>query len=172
MIIFREKKILFITPPKCGSTTLHEFFCEEDNNIYVIGPQLDGVIDKHTCITPFFAQKDYQRYLIVRNPLTRVESIFNHLQCFNNMDKNTFIDEIKEDKIPFAKPISKIYHADNYDNYIKLENMQSALKKLNLPVPPHRLNKSKRKYKFSQEEIESIMDWAKFDLDAFNYETP
>jgi len=171
MIIFRDKEILFITPPKCASTTLHEFFCYQDNNIYTIGPQVDGAIDKHTSHMPWFAYgiKCYQRYIIVRNPLTRVESLFNHLQKHEDIDKDTFISSIKEDKIPFAKPISKIYHRSCYDNYIQLENMETVFKKLNLSIPPVKINKSKNKYKFSQEEIESIMDWAKFDLDAFNY---
>jgi hypothetical protein len=76
VIVLPEKKALIITPPKCGSTSIHQHFAKE--GVFVIGPQGDdGDIDKHTNKIPFDF-RDFKKYIIVRNPIDRFVSLWNH----------------------------------------------------------------------------------------------
>jgi hypothetical protein len=95
MIILPDQKINIITPPKCGSTSLHEALCRNPkyNAIFFIGPsgnngKFNRDIDKHTIYAPMeYQNHDY--YVVIRNPRDRFISLFHHYRRWHK-DNKTF----------------------------------------------------------------------------------
>jgi hypothetical protein len=77
MIVIPDRKAVIITPPKCGSTTLHEL-------LYPYGYRVDGPqfgksddIGKHTTVLTYGTYK-YRVYCLIRDPRDRFASLYNH----------------------------------------------------------------------------------------------
>lgn len=76
MIWLKDKNIVLVTPPKTGSTALHEALCEGGSGIYVMGPCW-GFVEKHTWVLPLWA-KGASVGVVVRNPWARLSSFYRH----------------------------------------------------------------------------------------------
>lgn len=77
MIWLREHNLLIITPPKCGSTSVHRTLCERGTGVYVMGPCY-GFIEKHVWQSfPLWA-KDCRKAVLVRHPWARIASFYGH----------------------------------------------------------------------------------------------
>lgn len=90
MIILPEHKLVLITPPKTGSTSLHEFF---RNGIFCIGPQGNQlwaanrdhpVYDKHIFCVPYH-YREYDVFVVIRNPRDRLLSLYKHYYRWREM---------------------------------------------------------------------------------------
>ena len=77
MIVIPDRKAVIITPPKCGSTTLHHLLMPFGYR--VDGPQFGKVDDigKHTTSLTYGTFK-YKVYCLIRDPRDRFVSIYNH----------------------------------------------------------------------------------------------
>lgn len=177
MIVITDRKIIFVTPPKCGSSTLHKHFCI-NNNKYVIGPQFDSrngrtAIDKHTYIIPYEFLK-FEKYIFVRNPYTRAVSLYNHYISYEKSDINfdSFLEEVLINSISnvnFYSPLSQYSYHNCYDNFIQLEFMNEYLLNLKLDPPNIKENVSYNKIKLSNYHKKIIQLWAKEDFKNYNY---
>jgi hypothetical protein len=167
MIALLDKKLLILTPPKCGSTSLHTYLCQHVDSVFIIGPQLDGRIDKHTGRIPFDF-RNYKRYLVVRNPYTRFISLYKHHLLFNQYKS---VDEFIKTyhKNPFNQNISDVYKIQF--NYWKLENLSQCLKDAGISYKVPLLNESEERSEgLTLEQKIKISQWAKPDCESFNYD--
>lgn len=178
MIALTSKKLIFITPPKCCSTTLHKHFCKSEENIYIIGPQFDSrngkrAIDKHTYMIPFEFSK-FEKYIFVRNPYTRAISLFNHYNMHDEkIDIDTFMSEIlipSRNNLDLYSPISEYANYNCYDNFIQIEFLNQCLINLGLNPPIIKENVSpNNKITLSHYHKKLIQIWAKEDFKNYLY---
>lgn len=78
MIILHDAKTLIITPNKCASTSLHMYFCNKPDTIWMNGPVGETwTMSQHTTMIPSNFSS-YRKVLIVRNPWERLVSLWNH----------------------------------------------------------------------------------------------
>ncbi len=91
MVILPDRHVVIITPPKCGSTSIHTYY-QERGGIWCIGPQGDKQeIDKHTVHVPF-QFKDYRKYVVIRNPKDRFLSLYYHYCRWDlNVDYHRYV---------------------------------------------------------------------------------
>lgn len=178
MIALTNKKIIFVTPPKCCSTTLHKHFCKDQENIYIIGPQFDNrngrkAIDKHTYAIPFEFSK-FEKFIFVRNPYSRAISLFNHYIIYNEIiDIDTFIIEVlipSISDISLYSPISEYSNYNCYDNFIQIEFLNQCLINLGLNPPTIKENVSpNNNIILSDYHKKLIQIWAKEDFKNYLY---
>lgn len=177
MIFWRNK--LFITPPKTGSTSLHNRLCGEDSGIYIMGPQWGGktFIEKHTVAFPYAAiSSESEVIVIVRSPFDRALSLYAHHKKYEGEgDFEWFVRRILLTGIDgfLSTTISRILVDVKYDNYIKLEHIEQVFKdrwdvELSLP----RLNSGEHGGR--EEYTEGIADlvrlWGYWDFQNFKYD--
>jgi len=181
MIAIPDKEIIFVTPPKCASSTLHKHFCI-NNNKYIIGPQFDRrngkiAIDKHTYAIPFEFLK-FKKYIFVRNPYNRAISLYNHyllhedITYCKSINFDTFLEEIlmgSMKNINFYSSLSEYSRYNCYENFIQIEFMNEYLKSLDLDPPTIKENVSSNQIKLSNYNKKIIQLWAKEDFESFNY---
>ena len=167
MIALPDKKLLILTPPKCGSTSLHALLCQQENSVFIIGPQLDGRIDKHTSRIPFDF-RNYKRYIVVRDPYTRFLSLYKHHLLFNDYEP---IDDFIKNyyKNSFNQNITSAYKIKC--NYWKLENLPQCLEEVGIGHNMLLLNESEIESEdLTAKHKAEIANWAKPDCESFNYD--
>ena len=87
----------FIHIPKCGGTTVEQLIFNENNNRYSVGK--DGgkyYRTDHSTIQSFNKYYHFYIFTIVRNPYTRIISIFNYYMNNGNggySDSNLIVDK-------------------------------------------------------------------------------
>ena len=199
MIVNYEKKWIYIGPPKTGSTTISflltdgnynpnkdSFTLEYKKNFFGISEN-----GQHTPWPPNKLDDKYVNYFVfisVRNPFSRIVSLWKHF-CYGknfNEEKKTnislyeFIVLILENKLNnndgfFKYTITEWVY--NYNAYIKQENLENDLKKLNFHnhdfIMPT-INKNKKnniywKNFHDKNTIDLTIKWAKKDFENFNY---
>lgn len=172
MIIFHEKKLVVVTPYKCGSTSLHSMLCSPDHGgVYTIGPQFDGCeIDKHTFEIPY-AAKDYYVCVVVRDPVLRSVSLWTAYCKLNGWKSfEWWVDnELLHD--PRNKPISRLIDDAKLSEpwgYWKLEYIQGVLAENGIYQDLPRLNEGP-KIAIPDNCIGRVITWAVPDIQRFNY---
>lgn len=172
MILLPDKEILLITPPRCGSTSLHHALCQESNGVYIMGPQLDAArpIEKHTFAIPHQAIH-YKKYIVVRNPYDRISSFYHHY-CKYSKNPIGFRDYIEQRVIPHIDPdcypITSILL--EYDAYLKIEQINVQLKIIGIDVEIPKLNVSDIKDIPWTNDLEYLIKiWGSNDFVRFNY---
>lgn len=91
MILYKDSCI--VTPPKTGSTSLHERLCRGDTGLYVIGPQCGNYFaEKHTTFLPWevLIRKEVVIKLLVRDAASRFVSLYKH---FCRYEREVTLDE-------------------------------------------------------------------------------
>lgn len=203
MIINYEKKWIYIGPPKTGSTAISflltdgkynpnkEIFTLKNNNNFF------GISDggQHTPWPPNKINDEYKDYFVfisVRNPFSRIVSLWRHWNSGKNLQetnikKNIGLDEflimIIENKIDngngfFTKTITDWVF--NYNYFIKQENIKKDLLNLNIHKYDFDIpfinkamfsNKIKIDWKtvHNQNTIDLTIKWAKKDFENFEY---
>lgn len=127
MIILPEYKLIIVTPPKCGSTSLHQYFCENKRSGILC---IDRDHDKHTCHVPFHYRM-YDVVVVIRNPRDRFFSLFNH---YNRWHKETLSYQQFYEQYTRFEPFYAwriVDYLQNYDlvtsNFIKIEEINNNL---------------------------------------------
>jgi len=172
MIVFHEKKLVVVTPYKCGSTSLHSMLCSPDHGgVYTIGPQFDGSeTDKHTFDIPY-AAKDYYVCVVVRDPMTRVVSLwtqhckFHGWKSFDWWVDNELANDCKNK--PIAKLIEEARIREPF-GYWKLEYIQGCLTQNGIYQELPRLNEGP-KIEIPDSCIGRVIGWALPDIQRFEY---
>lgn len=175
MIVSLYHKLAIVTPPKCGSTSLHFRLCEQGPGMYVIGPQCDGNYEKHTTLLPWMVKaNDCQVILIVRNPFTRAHSLWLHYRKFGGQwDFQTWVERILiTGENAFNWTISYMTRELEYDHYVKLEYIQDTFKQrwdIDLSLP--RLNQlhDDSPIQWTNRIVDLIQVWGHWDFEKFNY---
>jgi len=171
MIIFPDKKLVVVTPYKCGSTSLHSMLCNPDHGgIYCIGPQFGCEIDKHTFEIPY-AAKDYYVCVVVRDPMTRVVSLWTQYCKLNGWKSfDWWVDnELLHD--PRNRPISTLIDEAKLSEpwgYWKLEYIQGVLAENGIYQELPRLNEGP-KIAVPDDCIGRVLGWAVPDIQRFEY---
>lgn len=118
MIYSPTNKVIIITPPKTGSTSLHFSLCQAWNWVHIVGPQVDGHIEKHTLRVPLFVKQqeaDHTCLMIVRSPYARLWSLYQHWLNHWSNAAGTLEIFIRKIMIPqchdfLGRPLSWYYH--------------------------------------------------------------
>lgn len=84
MLVDFDRHLVLITPPKCGTSTLHEVLPRFGVKA-ILGPQFDFAIGEHTTLLPYdvWSQLNRFRFVVVtRNPYTRAASLYAHYRRY------------------------------------------------------------------------------------------
>lgn len=127
MIIIPKKNTLIVTPPKCGSTSLHIMLCGE------YGYRLDafqlGEVDvgKHTTYIPYEAKR-YKKLCLVRNPQDRFQSLYNHYRRYvREIDPQTYLDNFRSYFNFYNLKVSEICSMVRLDGLIRIEYLKQDI---------------------------------------------
>lgn len=176
MIPIVDKSILLITPPKCGSTSLHEHLCCKLGYPWMIGPsKYGGVVkyDKHSAEIPE-EWPHLKPVVLVRNPLTRLPSLYSHhvgwcsWKGLNPLSKDHFLDSVASGKDLFYQPVSERY--SGYVGYWKIENIREELESIGISGVLGVSNKSKNSFSFTDEQLKRVDSWIELDSKEFGYD--
>lgn len=176
MLYNHDSNTLIYTPPKTGSSMLHHVLCPR-GWIYVMGPQVDGLIETHTMDVPwrFTVEPDAVSYFICRDPVDRALSLYSHWKQWWKRPNGTF-DEFTREVVGgiefFTFDLVWYYKCTGQTpRIIKLEEIH------NLPFLPPDLpivNKGSHGGRLSlrKSELEFIERWFHRDYKFFKYATP
>lgn len=179
MIALRNKKILIITPFKCGSSSLNNCFGNLDYSNLVIGPCSQYHLEHVDFHTPFIPTLfyGYKRIIVCRNPYSRAESMYYQHKVWsdhNNLpqiDVDTYIKDkllAMDFNAPNLLPLSGLYEVSQWDEYWKLEDIDEHVKDFNVKIL--KMNVSKIKTNFTKEQKAQLRPWAEKDCELFDYE--
>jgi len=199
MIINNKKKWIYIGPPKTGSTALSYILTDgkynkndsfEDLNVNFEGTEING---QHTPWPPKKLSSKYNDYYVfisVRNPFSRIVSLYNHWKYGENYKESLFSKEKNLEQfmnLVLNKSLSNNGFFDititnwvsKYNSFIKQENLHNDLKKLNIhsndfEIPIINKNEkveSKKNWKkeHNKTTIEMTIKWAEKDFYNFQY---
>jgi len=79
MLIIPHRRILIITPPKCGSRSINAALCQRWGAQVWCGPSMGGRGEDHHNARIPFGKEPYEKYVVVRHPLDRLASLWRHL---------------------------------------------------------------------------------------------
>lgn len=164
MIIIDRLELTILTPPKCGSTSAHDRWTKDDvGGIWVIGPQADGRVDKHTMELPY-QSLDHRIVCLTRNPVDRFLSLLNHARKFDDASVtiDAFIGVVLRRQNLFALPITEILDTTIVDEWWSIESIDDVATAHGLPQLP-RLNQSKSG-SLSSDQRERLMPWIEADM--------
>jgi len=179
MIANSIKKILIITPFKCGSSTLSQL-SGTPYTYMLYGPANLYNIESFTVHSPFVPIEfyGYRRIIICRDPYERASSMyFQHTRWTkkNNLpeiDIDTYIDEklLRMDpNAPMLLPISKLYQASNWEEFWRLEELDERILET-FGITIGRQNVSPNTITLNNEQKRRLRPWAEQDCENFNYE--
>ena len=75
MIVLKKYEVVIFTPPNTKSRPLHEALCDMSGAYWVLGTNSHAIGTPHTTVVPN-EFKSYKRALLVRNPYTRMLSLY------------------------------------------------------------------------------------------------
>jgi hypothetical protein len=197
MMVSEELKMVYIDPPKTGSSTMDDI-CKAHGFKFVKyrNPSIQRgkkVFNKHLRWVP----KEYQDFLTfatVRNPYTRMFSMYhfdkahkyNFLKHVKLKTFKDYVDGVVKGSTTFPVtnhnlmlyrylPLHKYLSVARVDKFVRLENLYSDLENLGIKVEKERtLNKGK--YVRTWEDvktpylIDQINTWAGDDFELYGYE--
>jgi hypothetical protein len=190
MLICPERRLILITPPKCGTNTLHAVLPPLGCRI-VFGPQFDGNVGEHTTVWEYDVWRDLDSYrfaVATRHPYARALSLYGHYlhywaapclgfedfleqivvaskHAFFNATISSILTRV-EDPIDGRRPI-RVTEA------VRIEHLAADLKKLGFavsePLPRvHALpNPGRAAYTPAAKALVDL--WARYDFDRFGY---
>ena len=197
MIRNNKKKWIYIGPPKTGSTAVSYILTDgkykknyiaEDLSVNFEGKEVNG---QHTPWPPKklkIKYNDYKVFISVRNPFSRIVSLYNHWKNGKNygrelLSKNKTIEEFIYLVLKKSLSNNGFFHTTitdwvyRYDSFIKQENLYNDLKMLNIHsndfiIPL--INGQERstdywKEAHNKKTIEMTIEWAEKDFYNFQY---
>lgn len=138
-ILARTQEIFILTPPKVASQSLHETLCPPERWVDGPCPWSFNDIDKHSCYVPIPAERhNFSIALVVRHPLGRVLSFYNHQYHFigEKLEFPKFLWERININNPWFWPCSnykphfKYKKSEEVNHIIKYENIIQDLSDL------------------------------------------
>tara|TARA_B100000579_G_C22848158_1_gene865677 strand:- start:3047 stop:3640 length:594 start_codon:yes stop_codon:yes gene_type:complete len=168
------KGVIYIRMPRCGSTSIGDGFCRENNIKYFGGRDMgfwahDKLVKKNTssklyeCVSNYVGKEIYDTsftFTSVRNPYSRAVSMYKHVSWSSAKTFGDFCNRIIKNDYPSKKAkwhsstlTEHIVDGDDLkvDFVIRIENSQEDLdivcNKIGIPQQeiPHR-NKSRHKH--------------------------
>ena len=197
MIRNNKKKWIYIGPPKTGSTAVSYILTDgkykknyiaEDLSVNFEGKEVNG---QHTPWPPKklkIKYNDYKVFISVRNPFSRIVSLYNHWKNGKNygrelLSKNKTLEEFIYLVLKKSLSNNGFFHTTitdwvyRYDSFIKQENLYNDLKMLNIHsndfiIPL--INGQERstdywKEAHNKKTIEMTIEWAEKDFYNFQY---
>ena len=197
MIRNNKKKWIYIGPPKTGSTAVSYILTDgkykknyiaEDLSVNFEGKEVNG---QHTPWPPKklkIKYNDYKVFISVRNPFSRIVSLYNHWKNGKNygrelLSKNKTLEEFIYLVLKKSLSNNGFFHTTitdwvyRYDSFIKQENLYNDLKMLNIHsndfiIPL--INGEERSTDYWKEAhnkrtIEMTIEWAEKDFYNFGY---
>ncbi len=174
--ICNEKNIVFIHIPKTGGTTIEHIFFNRNGS------------SEHKDITFYQDYFDYYVFSFVRNPYTRIISIYNYYinggnktksdinKLRKDLDINDFLDEYNENNLSFLKTQYSYLQDSKYIDFVgRFENfsrdLQLVCDKLNIKYID--INKRKtdytNNYLITPKFIDMISNIYHIDFVKYNY---
>ena len=185
MIVDEQRRVCIITPPKCGTTSLHDALCPPA--IRCDGPQFDGIISKHTHILPIYIKDSIQHWRILflaRNPFSRLLSLYGHwIQYWEGGQSGTLQQFVETIVIPqhsafLCSPLScwvrTFYNVNpdiNWETF-QFEKRDTILLKYGLNTDIPKLNVSEHgsyEEEYTPNLIRFVQHWARYDFELFGY---
>lgn len=197
MIINHKKKWIYIGPPKTGSTAISYVLTDMQYNPNksktIVNKCFGGISDggQHTPWPPEHIDSAYSEYFVflsVRNPYSRIVSLWNHWRfgknfevCANtgNLTLNVFLKQVINSELNndgfFSKTLCE--WVPKFNSFIKQENIYKNLKNLNLHSNDFKIpeiNPTKKslpgwKDAHTDETVKLTQIWAESDFDTFKY---
>lgn len=184
MIILVKKRIVILTPPHTASRYLRNTLCTpEYDGFLCVGPwSINGKLDHHSMIIPR-EYVDWPRYLIVRNPFTRLIGLYHYYVachcedgCPNQLNWEQYTDLVVQDVSTLLTPFYRwtitrlIEPLDRIDGIIRFENLQQQFQDiLGITIEDHTNNYDLMIYYYSPEIIRGVSAWATVDCMRFQY---
>lgn len=207
MIVNHDKKWIYISPPKTASTALCFLLTDGayQNNLWgkTLQPNFGGINEatQHFPLNMDYLDdkyNTYMRFVSVRNPFTRIISLFNHWKYGHNAIASN-IDKTDIDLFGFLKLVLQSRTDDSIQlggnsffnksccnwwkpgyNVIRVENLKNDLDRLNLHQNDYEIpllndmkylpKDIKNKELHTSETIELTIEWANEDFELFGYE--
>ena len=188
MILLEKCRTLIITPPKCGTHSLHLALCREPyGGVTVIGPSMGGGrIDRHVTTIPCEAD-DFTIVAVVRNSYDRLVSLWHHLVRFDAMhgrgtmafyifaahvgrrDSNT----IAGDPMYGWNLTDHLAGMPDRTKFVKLESLREDLAALGIAIDhvPHELKSQRKPWQkyYDAGLLAMVEPWAGPDCERFGY---
>lgn len=164
MIVIKSKSLVVVTPPKCGSSSAHHAWTRRDvGGIWVVGPQMDDRIDKHTKSVPWDFEQ-YRRVCLIRNPFSRAKSLLNHRNQYHSpsISIDDYIPSIVNRSDPFTLPVAEWYDTNRMDEFWPIEFIDLIADQYGLP-PLETLNAGKGTELPTGEQAKRLEPWAAAD---------
>lgn len=189
MIFLEALRTLIITPPKTGTHSIHAALCREPHlGATVIGPSMDGRVDRHTTAIPIEAD-DCQILAVVRHPLDRLVSLWHHLVRWDAMyGRATMAFYIfaahvgrRDAKTVAGDPLygwnlcDHLAHVPERTKFVKLESLAAELAQAGIAVELPRLLESHRRpwpAYYDTGLLATVEPWARPDCERFGYDRP
>ena len=174
--ICKKYKICYIHIPKCGGTSIENFFFKRDYQ------------SEHLKIEKYYIYYNYFIFSIVRNPYTRIISIYNYYlhggdqtekyKKYNikNISLNNFLDIYNSINLPHLRTQFSFLKNSDKINYIgKFENLNNDIEKIcekinyNYKLLPHLRRTKYNNYIITPKFINKVNLIYKIDFDNYNY---
>lgn len=181
---------MILTPPKCGTNTLHAVLPAHGARI-VYGPQFDGNVGEHTAVWEFDVWSrlaSYRFAVAIRHPYTRALSLFGHYLAYwpaPHLEFRDFLEQIVvAPRFPFFNSTISafLFQVESpFDGrrpvavteVVRVESMAADLRRLGFPVSEplptaHALpNPGLGAYTPPAKALVDL--WARHDFDRFGY---
>ena len=190
MIDLHTLRIGIMTPPKCGTHTLHAVFCSPPwCGHAVVGPTISdpAKLDRHVRVWPNELD-GYRKLVVVRHPLDRLVSLFLHFVRFEAAEGRgtpsfrTFCRWVVGPRPPEFGPqllyrwnLCQWLEGAKWDAVLKVESLQADLAREGLAVeslPRENTSFRSRPWQafYDVELFELTRPWAEPDCERFGYE--
>ena len=191
MIDLPEQRVAIMTPPKCGTHTLHAVFCAPPwNGQTIVGPTVSDPqkLDRHVRVWPNDLES-YRRLVVVRHPLDRLVSLYLHFARFEAAEGRgtpNFADfcrwVVGTERPPgfcgqlfYHWNLSRWLEGVSWDGLVKVENLAGDLVREGLAVeslPREYASFRTRPWRafYTAELLEHVRPWATPDCERFDYD--
>ena len=134
MLLNQDSRVCVLTPPKCGSSTLHKSLRKVGFRS-CLTKQFDGNVEKHGNQLPWeVTKRGYKILLAVRDPMDRVLSLFSHHKYWWNKHAKSNLEEfllqiVVPPRYTFFNVTCSMYQQSVHDQgfqvagFIRLEKM-------------------------------------------------
>lgn len=166
-------KQMIITPPKTGTTILHNLLCALPNFWYVLGPAKWDTTTKHapSSVLKTHEIKVDKWILMIRHPSDRIISMWKHRRSYDNYD-DSLEDFINHHNLMAGWYAPCTSYVDKIDGIIRQEHMYDDCMKILTVVNPKTEGKPIEKLIEQLEKLkESRMNDSKFKYVPTEHET-
>lgn len=157
MIYNIKTKTIIVTPPKCGTTILHDVLCRFPNYWYILGPTKWDTTSKHCSARDIHTNEIQIRHtvLLMRNPVDRMISMWKHRKSYD-LYEGDLCDFVNHHNLFAGWYAPCTSYVERADKVLHQETLYEDCKKvLNIELPDlleRRMNNSQFSHKTTEEE--------------------